>query len=207
MKKTFLKSILTLIILFVISCAGDAQGPQETPESVAKAYFAAIQAGDWAKWASFMHNDALASVKRLFAEAVNADKTGDAAKTIFKLRSGAEYSQLSEAAVFERLMDFITSVAPEMKADMAASTDTVLGRVDETPDLAHIVYRTRNKLAGAETSEVNLISLKKQGSTWRALLTPDMEEMFNNFAEEIAPTSKEQEKSAPSGAGRPPRKP
>ena len=207
MKRTFLRSILILAALSAAAGADFARAAQDTPESVAKAYFAAMQSGDWAKCASLMHRDALASVKRTFAAAINADKTGDSAKTIFKLKSGAEYSQLSEATVFERLMDFITSVEPDMKTALASSTNTILGRVDESPDLAHVVFRSRTKLEGEEVNDVDLISFKKQDSTWRALLPSDIENMLNSLAEEIAPPSKEDEKGAPAGAGRPPRKP
>jgi hypothetical protein len=205
MKKNFLRSILILAALYAASGADYARAAQDTPESAAKAYFAALQSADWAKCASLMHREALASMKRTFAAAINADRTGDAAKTIFKLKSGAEFSQLSEATVFERVMDFITSVEPDMKTAMASSTNTILGRVDEGPDLAHIVFRSRTKMEGEETNEVDLISFKKQDSTWRALLPSDIENMLNSLAEEIAPPSKEDEKGAP--AGRPPRKP
>jgi hypothetical protein len=207
MKKTFLRSILILAALSAASGADFARAAQDTPESAAKAYFAALRSGDWAKCASLMHRDALASMKRTFAAAINADKTGDAAKTIFKLKSAAEYSQLSEATVFERVMDFITSVEPEMKTVLASSTNTILGRVDESPDLAHLVLRSRTKMGGEEVNEVDLISFKKQDSTWRALLPSDIENMLNSLAEEIAPPSKEDERGAPAGPGRPPRKP
>jgi hypothetical protein len=207
MKKPFLKSILILAALSLATGAVFAQAAQDTPESAAKAYFAAMREADWAKCASLMHPDALASMKRTFATVVDADKTGDAAKTIFKLKSAAEYSQLSDTAIFERLMDFITGVAPDMKTALASSTNTILGRVDESPDLAHIVFRSRTKTAGEEVNEVDLISFKKQDSTWRALLTSDMEEMLNRFAEEMASPSKEDEKGAPAGVGRPPHKP
>jgi hypothetical protein len=207
MKKTFLRSILILAALSAASGADFARAAQDTPESAAKAYFAALRSGDWAKCASLMHRDALASMKRTFAAAIDADKTGDAAKSIFKLKSAAEYSQLSEATVFERVMDFITSVDPEMKTDLASSTNTILGRVDESPDLAHLVLRSRTKMGGEEVNEVDLISFKKQDSTWRALLPSDIENMLNSLAEEIAPPSKEDERGAPAGPGRPPRKP
>jgi hypothetical protein len=207
MKRTFLRSILILAALSAGTGADFAQAAQDTPESVAKAYFAATQSADWAKCASLMHHDALASIKRTFAAAINADKTGDSAKTIFKLKSGAEYSQLSEATVFERLMDFITSVEPDMKSALASSTNTILGRVDESPDLAHVVFRSRTKMEGEEVNEVDLLSFKKQDSVWRALLPSDIENMLNSLAEEIAPPSKEDEKGAPAGAGRPTRKP
>ena len=207
MKKTFLRSILILAALFAASGSDFARSAQDTPESVAKAYFAALRSADWAKCASLMHRDALAPMKRTFAAAIDADKTGDAAKSIFKLKSAAEYSQLSEASVFERVMDFITSVDPDMKTAMASETNTILGRVDESPDLAHLVLRSRTKMGGEEVDEVDLISFKKQDSTWRALLPSDIENMLNSLAEEIAPSSKEDERGAPAGAGRPPRKP
>jgi len=205
MKRTFLRSILILAALAAATGADFAQAAQDTPESVAKAYFAAMQSSDWAKCASLMHREGLASIKRTFAAAINSDKTGDAAKTIFKLKSGAEYAQLSDATVFERLMDFITSAEPDMKTALASSTNTILGRVDESPDLAHIVVRSRTKLDGEEVNEVDLISFKKQDSTWRVLLPSDIENMLNSLAEEITPT--EDEKGAPAGAGRPTRKP
>jgi hypothetical protein len=207
MKKTFLRAILILAALSAATGADFARAAQDTPEATAKAYFAALRAADWAKCASLMHRDALVSMKRTFAAAIDAERTGDAAKTIFKLKSVAEYSQLSEATVFERVMDFITSVEPDMKTAMASSVNTILGRVDESPDLAHIVFRSQTKMGGEEINEVDLISFKKQDSTWRALLPSDIENMLNSLAEEIAPPSKEDEKGAPAGAGRPPRKP
>jgi len=209
MKKTFLRMILILATLSMATgatCAVFAQAAQDTPESAAKAYFAAMQASDWAKLASLMHPDALASIKRTFATAIKADQTGDAAKTIFKLKSAAEYSQLSDAAVFERLMDFIASVEPDMKTALSSSTNTILGKVDESPDLAHVVFRSRSKLGGDEVNEVDLISFKKQDSAWRALLSSDLEGILSQLADEVAPPQKE-EQNTPPGAGRPTRKP
>ena len=72
MKKTFLRSILILAALSAASGADFARTAQNTPESVAKAYFAALRSADWAKCASLMHRDELASMKRTFAAAINA---------------------------------------------------------------------------------------------------------------------------------------
>ena len=54
MKRTFLTSILILAALSAATGADFARAAQDTPESVAKAYFAAMQSGDWAKCASLM---------------------------------------------------------------------------------------------------------------------------------------------------------
>lgn len=193
-KKVFLRLILILVVCLGLTITALARANQETPESVAKAYFAAMQAGDWAKCASLMHPDALASMKRTFGAIINADKSGEAGKAIFGLKSNAEFAQLSDAAVFERLMNFIMGAVPAMKTALASSTSTILGKVDESPEIAHIVYRTEIKIAGAEASQVELISFKKRGATWRALMTADMEEMFNKFAEGMTSASKDEEK-------------
>jgi hypothetical protein len=202
MKNLILKSILILAALSVAPGAGYAQAAQDTPESVAKAYFAAMQAGDWAKCATYMHADALASMKRTLGSIISGDKSGEAAKAIFGLKSGAEYAQLSETVIFERLMSFITGSAPEMKAVLSASTTSILGKVDEGPDLTHIVFRTLIKLASAEINEVDLMTFKKQGATWRGLFPSDMEEMFTKFAEGMTRASKEEEKNAPPEKGK-----
>ncbi|HKQ74389.1 MAG TPA: hypothetical protein VJ810_11920 [Blastocatellia bacterium] len=195
MKKLFLRCILILAALSVAPGAGYAQAAQDTPESVAKAYFAAMQGGDWAKCASLMHADALASLKRTFSAVIIADKSGEAAKSIFGLKNAAEYAQLSETVIFERMMSFMTGSSPEMKAVLAASTTLILGKVDESPELTHIVFRTQIKLSGAEMDEVDLMSFKKQGTTWRALLTPELEETFTKFAEGMTRFSKEEGKN------------
>ncbi len=207
MKKLFLKSILTLVTLIIVAGVGYAQAAQDTPESVAKAYFTAMQASDWAKCASLMHPEALVSMKRTFGAIIARDKSGEAAKAVFGLKSAAEYDQLSEAVIFERLWNFIIGAVPDVKTALAASTNTVLGQVVEKPGLVHVVYRTHVKLDGAEMNEVDLISFMKHGSTWRALLTSDMEEMLTKFAEGIAPASKDEEKSTPAETRKPGGKP
>jgi hypothetical protein len=158
----------------------------ETVESAANAYFAAMKSGDWAKCAALMHPEALASMKRSFALVVNADKSEDAARMIFGLKGNAEFAQLSGAEVFEKLMSFITVASPDLKAALSTATSAVLGQVGEGDDVAHVVYRTQIKVAGAEVSQVDLMSFKKNGSTWRALLTGDMEKMFQQLAQGMA---------------------
>lgn len=185
MKILFPKVACGAILIVALGIIAFSQTP-ETAESVAKSYFAAMQAGDWAKCASLMNSEALVSMKRTFGSIVKADKSGEASKALFGLKSPAEFDRLSDAAVFEKLMSFITDAVPDLKSALAASTSTVLGQVSESPELAHIVYRTQVKLGGAEVTQVELISLKKSGSNWRALLTADMEELFQKFAEGLS---------------------
>ena len=182
MKNFFLKAAFVICLTLTLTASAFSQAA-ESPEAVAKSYFAAMQAGNWDKCASLLHTEALGSMKRTFAAIIKADESGGAAKTIFGLKSKEEFAQLSEASVFERLMNFITGAVPEMKSALASSTTTIFGKVNEGTDLAHVVYRTQIKMSGAEASQVELISFKKQGTAWRGLLTADMEEMVSKFAE------------------------
>ncbi|MDX2042558.1 MAG: hypothetical protein SF097_15160 [Acidobacteriota bacterium] len=187
MKNTFFKTVLiaAMVVGLAISALAQTQSP-ETPEAVAKAYFAAMQASDWDKCADLLHPEALGSMKRTFAKIINADVSGGAAKTIFGLKTNEEFASLSGATIFERLLNFMSGASPEMKTVLAASKTTVLGKVTEGIDLVHVVYRTQIKMSGAEISEVELMSFKKHGTTWRGLLTADMEEMVTNLAEGLS---------------------
>lgn len=189
MKKAFFRTILVAALAAGLAFSAfsqtQAQNP-DSPESVAKAYFAAMQAGDWDKCASLLHPEALGSMKRTFAAIISADVSGGAAKAIFGLKTNEEFAQLTGSAIFERLMNFMVGAVPEMKTALAASKSTILGKVTEGVDLAHVVYRTQIKMSGVEVSEVELMSFKKQGATWRGLLNADMEEMVNKLAEGLS---------------------
>ena len=190
MKHVFFNFVLIAALTVGLALAAFAQAQPaqalDSPEAAAKAYFAAMQAGDWDKCANLLHPDALGSMKRTFATIINSDVSGGAAKTIFGLKSNEEFASLSGATIFERLMNFMVSAVPDMKTALAASKTTVLGKVTEGADQVHVVYRTQIKMSGVEVSEVELMSFKKQGTTWRGLLTADMEEMVNKLAEGLS---------------------
>lgn len=186
MKTFFLKTAFAFSLIVLLAVSAFAQTTAESPEAAAKAYFAAMQTGNWDKCASLLHPDALASMKRTFAAIIKADDSGGAAKAIFGLKSNDEFDQLNGAAIFERLMNFISGAVPDMKTALASSTTTVLGKVNEGTELVHVVCRSQIKMAGAEASEVEIISFKKSGTTWRALLTSEMEEMVTKFAEGLS---------------------
>jgi len=190
MKHAFFNFVLIAALTIGLALAAFAQAQPsqalDSPEAAAKAYFAAMQAGDWDKCANLLHPDALGSMKRTFATIINADVSGGAAKTIFGLKSSEEFAGLSAATIFERLMNFMVGAVPDMKTALVSSKTTVLGKVTEGADLVHVVYRTQIKMSGVEVSEVELMSFKKQGTTWRGLLTADMEEMVTKLAEGLS---------------------
>lgn len=173
------KIISTFLLLLCLSLSAFAQ---ETPEAVAKAYMDASTAGDWTKAASFMHPDALASLKRVFGEMMKLDKSNEAGKQLFGLKSNAEFSSLSDTEVFARVFTGLTSTIPQMKEAVSMAQSKIIGSVPEDSDVTHVVYRRESQIQGGKFSKLAVISLKKTGNTWRALLTGDMEGMMTAIA-------------------------
>jgi hypothetical protein len=202
MKSPVLK--LSLAVILCLPLAAPARAGQETAEATAKAYFAAMQAGDWAKCASLMHPEALASMKRTFGSIIGVDKSGNLAKVVFGMKSNAEFEQLRDAEVYERLMNFIVQSVPDIKTALAGSTATILGQVNEGGELIHVVYRMQFKMQGADVGEVELVSFKKDGANWRALLTSDMEEMIQKIAASL--TAGQDDSQPPASGAKPKRK-
>ena len=177
------KRMFMILLLLALGLPVAAQ--EETAETVAKAYLAASQTGDWAKAATYMHPEALASLKRTFAAVIRLDKKNEAGKQLFNLKSNAEFEQLSPEAVFERMITGLTANIPMMKELLADSNTTVIGQVPEAVDLIHIVYRMEMKMQNVPVTKLAVMSLKKSGNTWRMLLSGDMEAAFTSISKAL----------------------
>jgi hypothetical protein len=171
------------LLLFALALPIVAQ--EETPETVAKAYFAALQADDWTKAATYMHPESLESLKRTLAASVKLDKKNEVGKQLFNLKDNAEFEQLSPAEVFTRVITGLTANLPMMKEMLTDSQTTIIGQVPEAPDLLHIVYRMEMKMQNAPVTKLAVMSLKKSGDTWRMLLSGDMEAAFTTIAKAL----------------------
>ncbi len=196
---TKIVSTFLLLLCFTISTFA-----QETPEAVAKSYMDASVAGDWAKAASYMHPDALASLKRVFGEMMKMDKTNEAGKQLFGLKSNSEFGSLSDSEVFIRVFTGLTTAIPQMKEAVSMSHSTIIGSVAEGAEISHIVYRMETQMFGGKFSKLAVISLKKMDTTWRALLTGDLEGMITAIAKSAE--SQESAPAAPPAKKRPVRK-
>lgn len=171
------------LLLLVLALPVAAQ--EETPEAVAKAYLLASQNGDWAKAASFMHPEALGSLKRTLAAIVRLDKKNEMGKQLFNLKDNAEFEELSPEAVFERMITGLTASIPMLKEMLSGSQTTIIGQVTEAPDMMHIVYRMEMKMQNAPVNKLAVMSMKKSGNTWRMLLSGDMEAAFTSLSKAL----------------------
>jgi len=161
----------------------------------------AMRRGDWKTCAELMHPDALAQLKRLFRPLVAGDQGRTVGTLFFNVRTPAEYERLTEPQAFERLMRGLIQMMPDMRAMMGASSFNIVGHVPEAPDVAHVVYRMKMSTQGIEMTKTTVMSLRRSGTSWRGLLTGDIEGLAAAFARMGASSP------AAKPSGKPPAKP
>src|SRR5262249_23735293 len=96
---------------FICSCLitpALSQSNEDTPEAVIQNYWAAMQAGDWAKCASLIHPDSLARVRDrangLVKSLLVMDESGGNLRSFFGVSTIGEFEKLGDALVFERAL-------------------------------------------------------------------------------------------------------
>jgi len=140
------------IAAFICSCLVThtfSQSNDDNPEAVVQSYWAAMQAGDWAKCASLIHPDSLARVRNKangFVDSLLAlDKFGDNLRDFFGVSTKDEFVKLSDGLVFERALQRM-SLQPGFTEIIKATKHQSLGTVYERDDLVHVLYRADVRL-------------------------------------------------------------
>ncbi len=206
MKYLFLKTILALVVCVGMRVATPAQTTQETPEAVAKAYMEASRAADWVRCASLMHPDALKQLRGLFEPLVAATKTEKDKKemeSILGVKDKADFDKLTDADIFAKLFGVLTLISPELRKILNSSSFDIVGQLQESPDLVHIVYRMHLKIEAPgikvpiSMTKLEVMSLRRFENTWRADLKGDIQGMIQAMAAGMAAAAQEEKQEAP----------
>lgn len=226
MKAGFLTLIFTLAISIPSLPSVLAQTPADTPEAVGKAYVDATLASDWAKAASLTHPESLAQFKKLFEPIFANEKSAVMAGILIGVNSRAEFDQLNDAQMFEKLlgsmMGGIIGELPGFDKTLSKASFNIIGQIAETPDLVHLLYRTqvpldemRLKDAPADlfknitVTKLEVMTFKRFENTWRLTLSSELEgmaQMFANVFAAAAAAPADEVKVAPSKAPSKPKK-
>jgi hypothetical protein len=187
------RDLLITILMIPIFCgfqpAAAAQGleKQQTPESVVVAYFEALQTNRLNDLAGYMHLEALNKFRNMLMPVIEQgtkDKDKDDVKKLLAMFAGAksiaELKVLTPQAFFTSFFKGISARVPDMQSIYASTKFQILGHVNEG-DLVHVVYRSNASMNGASLTQLEVVSLKQQGSDWRLLLTGEMENLVNLF--------------------------
>lgn len=171
------------IALLLLPALGLAQAPPPpqaakaaaSPQEVLLTTVELTKKGDWAGFAKIMHPEALADLRRMFRPLVEAG-TEEVGKPFFGIESIKEFDALSDPAMFERFMGNLVKF-PGVAEALGSAEVSVIGTVEEGPDLAHVVYRGTARSEGVTVSKTNVTTLRRANGEWKALLNGSIEGM------------------------------
>jgi hypothetical protein len=89
----------------------------------------------------------------------------------------AQLDSMSDGDFYTRFIATAMGADPELQMMMDSAHVNILGHVAETPDISHVVFTLRLAMGPISVSKPDVITLRRQGKTWMALLRADMEIM------------------------------
>ncbi len=210
--KLFLKAFLIHVYLIT---SISAQSTEQKPEDVVNSYWFAMRANDWAKCAHLVHPRSLSKIRNRansLARALLDLNGGSNLHAYFGVRTKEEYERLSDIEVFERLMRHMPPPI-NLEEILNATTYEILDTTKERDDLVHILYRVDIKIVGSEGKRLRVvkierrseligvhynvelpapdedraevISVKKDGSSWKILLAHDVIESIDFIEKQV----------------------
>jgi hypothetical protein len=150
-----------------------AAAAQATPEQVATQYLQSMKAGDWAANASLVHPAEEDSLKAAILDVSTSDTSTAGLRQIFNVGSAAELRALPAQQVYQRFVAGTVGGQPGMRELLNAATFSVMGHVT-AGDTAYVVYRVSAVQNGQALSQVTVLSLRRDGTGWKARLPEEV---------------------------------
>lgn len=144
-----------------------------TPERTAELFLRSVRAIRWSAAAQFMHPRTVARFHDVVTMLSDADTTGDVRRYLTGTDS-AGYRALEPEVVFDRAVGTMIDSLPGLMHAIFDHDDQVIGHVLESPDSAHVVYRTLARISGA-VPEVKVMQLERTAGGWRVLWSDELE--------------------------------
>ena len=151
-----------------------AAGAAGSPEAFAARYVEALRNQRWGDAAALMHPEALAELRALFAPIMEHPEGAEVGRQMFGVADSAEFARTSDVALFESFLRTVAEGSPEFATAMTGATTQFLGHVDEGPNLTHVVFRLTMAVEKLSISKLDVMSLRRLGGEWRAVLTGDV---------------------------------
>lgn len=167
-------TIRVLTLVLVCGSTTVSLFAQDTsPEAVTLAYAEAFAEGDHLKASTYMHPEALASVKQLLVEISYVDSTAGA---MFTGTSDPDSIQARSAEdLFAHFIQIVFALQPDLEETLSSSSVEIIGKVPEGDSLTHVVMRTSGDYQGLDFKTLGISSLKRYDDGWKLLLKEEME--------------------------------
>lgn len=111
------------------------------------------------------------------------DPSGSVLEQMVGVSSAAALGSLSDAQVYARFLKAVLNAQPAARDAMKSATFDIIGHVDEAPDLTHVVYRMTMMVEGITIRKVDVLTLRRDGTAWRATLTADIENLITRLSQ------------------------
>lgn len=210
--KTFLLCFLGAGLLTVQAASEEKSASKKNtpapvtipPEEVAHTYIRGMADSRMNVVADVMHPGSLDRFKTILTGLADAiinappdrrppQKMVDA---LFGSQGPAGIKEQSPHDVFVGFMSNLITFLPQVREMTAGSEYQVLGHVDEG-NVSHVVFRAVLRRGEAQMTKMSVLSLKRDGETWKVLLTDDLADLIGTIGRGmLAP----QPSAAPSNA-------
>ena len=197
-----MKRIMALMLFVMTGAFGCATTTPPTPpttcpreshaeaEKVVDLYIAAMTRGDLETCASLMHPDALQGLQEILLPILDMSKGALREERFLTLfadaNSADELRALSKEAFFISFLKGSLFSQPEIFEAMKSMQYTIIGTAAEDNGVVHVLYRLKMSMLGSEVEELETISLKQSGDTWRLLLSGDIENTAKKIKQAFA---------------------
>jgi hypothetical protein len=171
-------------ILIGLTLIGAAAAPlpaqtasPETPEAVVERYVAAMRKRDWNGMVALMDPQALAKFRGMISMAAKSAKAAPLREQLFGGATATQLDSLSDQEFYARFIAAAMSQDPETQQIIDSASIKVIGHVDEGQNLTYVVYNMQLGFGPVRVSKPDVLTLRRNGNTWLALLRADLEIM------------------------------
>ena len=197
--KSILCAFALLLALFVPSAR--AQAVADSPEAVAEAMYARMQAGDMRGVAALFDPAALKEFRGMMAPVVELLADQDAPAEAFEPLLGkvapGQLKSASDADFFATMLGGIIG-----RSGARLESQQVIGSVAEGADLRHVLTRNTTSAMGMTFTKMEVVSLHRVDGAWRVLLNGDIKGMAEVMGRSLRAAS-DAKSSAPGHRPRP----
>ena len=174
-----LHALLVPVLLTASALSAQNQRPAaaDTPEAVAEKYVAAMRAHNWRGMAALMHPAALAKFRGLIGAAAKSERGAQLRQNVFGGATAAQLDSLSDGDFYAKFIEAAMGQSPELQSVLDSAAVQVIGHVNESPTLTHVVFNTRLTLGQIAVTKPDVITLQRSGNAWLMLLRADLEVM------------------------------
>jgi hypothetical protein len=153
-----------------------AQGLAEltaTPDAAAELFIRSVRSLRWSAAAQFVDDETLGLFRDVVTMITEPEETGALLEYLTGTDS-AGYARLEPPEVFDRALTALIADMPGLSHSFSDRDDEFLGHVAETPDSAHVVYRTEARISGA-VPEVKVMQMRRGSAGWRVLWSDELD--------------------------------